>query len=324
MKAKVGILSIIILVRFIEITAQTCCSGGVPLTGNLGMPSAISGTWQISPSYDLNYLNTLKTGSMVEEDASRKRITQSLMLEAAYSISDHISVSTLFTYVFQSRIIDQFGTQNRDFLSGVGDAVMLLTFRTGGRENQKWELLLGAGPKIPLGRTNMTNSDGIAFSADLQPGSGAWDAIVWGLLSRQGAFRPSSNLSLRLIYRNTGVNDDFLGFSSYRFGNELQVITGISDQVLLGRGIFNPSMLIRFRTTGPDLLGGNDLPNTGGYWVYLIPGIVYQSSPGFHARLAVEIPLYSYLQGIQLTTDFRLTAGLYFRIKSKKYSYITN
>jgi hypothetical protein len=322
MLLKVQILTLLVLLPFIELPSQTCCSGGVPLTGNLGMPSSLRGTWQLSPSYDLNYMNTLKSGDQSLNDANRKRVTQSLIFETGYSLTDFFQISALFTYVFQSRETDVSGAKNKDFIHGIGDAVLLFTYRAGGGINQKWELLLGMGPKLPLGSTDMTRPDGISYSADLQPGSGAWDAIFWGLLSRTGILRPTSNISLRMIYRYTGINDDYLGFSSYRFGNEFQIITGISDQVNIGTEIFNPSLLLRYRNTRADFQGELELSNTGGNWLYLGPGLVYQTSPDFHARLAAEIPLYSNLQGTQLTTDFRITAGFYFRINSRKVSSI--
>ncbi len=292
------------------------------MTGNLGMPSSSKGTWQISPSYDLNYLNTLKIGNQIVDDASRQRLTQSILLETGYSITDHLHLSTMFTYVFQSRIIEGESGTNTDFLHGLGDAILLFTYRAGGGIGQKWEMLLGAGPKIPLGRSDMKSKDGITYNADLQPGSGAWDGIFWGLVSRSGILRPSSNLSLRLIYRYTGINKDYLGFTDYGFGNEFQVIAGLSEQILIGTKIFNPSVLVRFRSAGVDSQGGRELPNTGGRWVYIVPGLVYQATPDIHARLAVEMPLYSYLQGVQLTTNFRITAGLYFKIGGTKKSGI--
>ena len=306
-----------------DIHGQTCCSGGVPLTGNLGMPSTAGGTWQFSPSYDLNYMNTLKEGSHKVNDQSRRRLTQSFLFESAYSISNRLYISGLFTYVIQTRRIEQFGTINSDFLHGVGDAVVLLSYRFAGGVDKKWELIAGAGPKIPLGRSDMANDDGNTYNADLQPGSGAWDIIAWGLFSRSGIIRPSKNLSLRMIYRETGTNDNFLEFTTYRFGKEFQVITGISEQFLAGRHIFDPSLLMRFRSAGPDLFGGNNLPNTGGKWVYIVPGLVYHPSPVIHVRLAGEIPVYAKLQGIQLTTSFRITAGIYYRLTSKKSSVIT-
>jgi hypothetical protein len=268
-------------------------------------------------------MNTLKQGRQTIRDQSRRRLTQSFLFETGYSISNRLYISGLFTYVLQTRRVDQFGSVNRDFLHGVGDAVLLLSYRFAGEREDKWELIAGLGPKIPLGRSDMANNDGITYNADLQPGSGAWDMIVWGLLSREGIIRPSTNLSLRMIYRYTGTNPDYLEFTTYNFGHEFQAIAGISEQFLLGRHILDPSLILRFRHAGPDLLGGNPLPNTGGQWVYLVPGLVYHPGPDFHVRLAGEIPVYANLQGIQLTTSFRITAGIYFRLTRSKESFET-
>ena len=314
---------VLLLLLFFQIgdsSGQTCCSGGVPLTGNLGMPSAARGTWQFSLAYDLNYLHTLKEGRISIPDLSRRRTTQSILLETGYSISDRLFISGLFTYVLQTRRIERFGYINTDLLHGIGDAVVLLSYRLGGGPNRKWELLAGAGPKIPLGRSDISSGDGIIYNADLQPGSGAWDVVAWALFSRQGIIRPSTNLSFRTIYRHTGTNENYLEFSTYSFGKEFQCIAGISEQFLAGRHIFDPSLLLRFRYAGPDLLGGNKLPNTGGEWLYLVPGLVYHPTPDLHLRLAGEIPIYANLEGIQLTTSFRLTAGIYYRLAGKKSS----
>jgi len=323
MRGTIILIFFLLPYQVLEIYGQTCCSGGVPLTGNLGMPSAARGTWQFSPSYDLNYMNTLKQGRETVQDKSRRRLTQSFLFEAGYSVSDRLYISGLFTYVLQTRRVEQFGSVNSDFLHGVGDAVVLLSYRFAGGEANKWEFITGLGPKIPLGRSDKGSAEGITYNADLQPGSGAWDMIGWGLLSRQGIIRPSTNLSLRMIYRHTGTNPNYLEFTTYKFGNEFQAIAGISEQLLVGRQIFDPSLLMRFRTAGPDFLGGNQLPNTGGKWVYIVPGLTYHPSPNLHIRLAGEIPVYADLQGIQLTTSFRITAGIYYRLSGKKKSILT-
>ena len=290
MRGSIILILFLLSYQVLDIHGQTCCSGGVPLTGNLGMPSASGGTWQFSPSYDLNYMNTLKQGRETVQDKSRRRLTQSLLFETGYSISDRLFISGLFTYVLQTRRVEQFGSVNTDFLHGVGDAVVLLSYRFAGGDANKWELITGVGPKIPLGRSDMGSADGITYNADLQPGSGAWDMIAWGLLSRQGIIRPSTNLSLRMIYRHTGTNANYLEFTTYKFGNEIQAIAGISEQLLAGRHIFDPSLLMRFRTAGPDLLGGNQLPNTGGKWVYIVPGLVYQPCKHHHGLVSKILP----------------------------------
>lgn len=39
---------------------QTCCSGGVPLSSNLGLPTGEQGTIQMALTYDLNVFRNLK------------------------------------------------------------------------------------------------------------------------------------------------------------------------------------------------------------------------------------------------------------------------
>ena len=51
-----GILSLLVSTA----NSQTCCSGGVPLSGNIGFEGANQGAFQMELSYDLNYLATLK------------------------------------------------------------------------------------------------------------------------------------------------------------------------------------------------------------------------------------------------------------------------
>ena len=51
--------------------SQTCCSGGVPLSGNIGFEGSNRGTLQMELGYDLNYISTLKEEAETLEDESR-------------------------------------------------------------------------------------------------------------------------------------------------------------------------------------------------------------------------------------------------------------
>ena len=64
--------------------AQTCCSGGVPLSSGLGMPQSAKGTWQLSLNYDINVLKTLKENGDNIDDHTRQRITQSLLFQTSH------------------------------------------------------------------------------------------------------------------------------------------------------------------------------------------------------------------------------------------------
>ena len=75
-----------------SLRSQTCCSGGVPLSSNLGLPASEAKTLQFALTYDLNVLETLKTGRQTLEDNSRSRKTHSGILEVGYGFTDKFSI----------------------------------------------------------------------------------------------------------------------------------------------------------------------------------------------------------------------------------------
>lgn len=94
--------------------AQTCCSGGVPLSSNLGLPPSDGNTIQFNLSYDLNTLSTLKAGAEELDDDSRRRQTHSVLFQMGYSLSDRFAVDVFFSWVLQTRQINQFGNTNNN------------------------------------------------------------------------------------------------------------------------------------------------------------------------------------------------------------------
>ena len=174
------------------------------------------------------------------------------------------------------------------------------------------------GTKIPFGSSTETNNQGITLNADLQPGSNAWDIIYWSSVSKNFDFRPSLSVSSRIIYRSTGTNNSYFGDSTYKFGNEFQAFIGVSDQFLLFKTIASPSMSFKYRYANQDKIGGFDLENTGGNWVFVIPNISINLNSNIIFSTKAELPIYSNVDGTQLTPTYRLTTGFLFTIIDRK------
>lgn len=298
--------------------SQTCCSGGIPLSNNLGLPNLAKGSFIVGLNYDYNHLNQLNTGSENINDDSRLRITHSVLLNFSYAFTDAFSVEGLLTWVNQRRKISQFGNENLDQTSGIGDGVVLAkyNFRNGIGLNS--DLILGLGTKIPLGSSTETNEQGIVYNADLQPGSNAWDVIYWLATNKSFDFRPSMNFSLRGAFRATGVNDSYFNTTSYEFGDELQLHLGAADQFTMGNVLGNPSLFFLYRNAGQDKIGGFDLPNTGGEWVFIVPSFGVTFGGNTTALVKANLPLYSNVEGTQLTPSYRLTAGVVVTLAPKQ------
>ena len=316
MKLKL-VFSILSILLYYNAKAQTCCSGGIPLSNSIGLAILGKGTTQIGVNYDYNNLNTLNDGSNELNDDSRLRITHSVLLNMSYAITDNFSVEGLFTWVNQRRKISQFGNENLDQTSGFGDGVLLAKYNFSNALGENSALNLGIGSKIPFGSSTEKNDQGITLNADLQPGSNAWDIIYWSAASKNFSFRPSFSIFSRFTYRSTGTNDSYFGGSTYKFGNEFQAFIGFSDQFLLFKTITSPSISFKYRNAVQDKIGGFNLNNTGGNWVSIIPGFSINIKPNIVFSTRADLPIFSNVDGTQLTPTYRLTTGVLFTLAPK-------
>ena len=316
--------ALILFLSINSLIAQTCCSGGIPLSNNIGMDTSGKGTTLIGFNYDYNNLNTLNVGREKLDDNARLRVTHSLLLNISHEISDKLSVEGLFTWVNQRREITQFGNQNLDESSGIGDAIVMAKYNFPNTFGKKSVFGLGLGAKLPLGSSTETNDQGITLNGDLQPGSNAWDVIYWSSIAKSFDFRPSFNVSSRFVYRSTGTNNSYFGDSTYKFGNEFQAFLGFSDQFKIFKTTSKPSLFFKYRNANKDKIGGFDLNNTGGNWVFVIPNFSLNISPNLVFSVKAELPLYSNVDGTQLTPTYRFTTGVLFKINPKTKENILN
>jgi hypothetical protein len=302
----------------LKVFSQACCSGGVPLSNNLGFPNEGKGVFVMGLSYDYNNLNTLNAGTQKLDDDSRLRITNSILLNVGYGFTDRWSIETLFTWVNQTRTITQFGAEDFTGTSGIGDAVFLIKYSVPDVLGKETLLNLGVGTKAPLGRFDFLTDQGIQISADLQPGSGAWDGLGWLSVSKGLGFRPSATLSISSTYRLTGENSSYLNnTSAYEIGDEIQTNLGYTDELLFFNTIFNPGLVFKYRKAFEDKINGVEISNTGGEWVFIRPELGAQLSPQMGIITRVELPLYSNVLGTQLTPTARFTIGISLSLNRK-------
>ncbi|WP_157487211.1 transporter [Gelidibacter algens] len=299
--------------------AQTCCSGGVPLSSNLGLPNEGKGIIIMGLNYDYNNLNTLNAESSKLDDNSRQRITNSILLNLGYSITDKLAVEALLSWVNQTRTITQFGNEEFTGTSGIGDAVFLVKYSLPNVLGKNTVFNFGLGTKAPFGKSDIKSEQGIQLTADLQPGSGAWDGLGWLSISKGLKIRPSATISGSLTHRLTGVNNSYLNnAATYEFGDEIQANIGYTDQVLLFNTLFNPGLIFKYRKAFEDKIDSQGIPNTGGEWVFIRPEITVKLSQNISINTRYELPIYSVVEGTQLTPTSRFTTGISFKLETKK------
>ncbi len=301
-----------------EIFPQACCSAGSPLLGSLDIASSGDGELQIGITYELNSLQDVYAGTVRLDDDLRERTVNSFILEANYGLSKRISLSALFTFVNQNRNTSTYGNiSSRLNTSGLSDGIVLVKYNIIPLTLiEQIEFTLGAGLKLPIGNATL-RSDGILIPADMQLGTGSWDGVLWGYFSKGFVPVIPINIFANVSYRLNGTNNRF-GDSfqqGYAFGNELFINLGAGYRT---DTFFDFTLMFRFRNTEPDIFDEGVLPNTGGSWLYFVPGINGKISDRLTARLSGQIPLYRDLTGTQLTTTYTASLGLFYNINLKE------
>jgi len=267
-------------------------------------------------TYDYNILNDLRTGNKSLNDNKRSRNTHTSLLESTYGINNKLSITTLFSLVRQERNINNFTNLSSSTSTfGIGDAVLLLKYNL--IDLPKVNITVGAGPKIPLGSSNVTDKNGFFLPADLQPGTGAWDAIFWSYIFKKRIIRESISFSATTLFRYTRKNNRYNETQLYQFGNEFLSVFGFSNRFILKKTMADLMLLFRLRHVGADRLDSGPFPNTGGTFLSFAPGFNYNINPSFATRLTISIPMYKFAIGTQVTTSYRLTLAFHFKINKK-------
>jgi len=287
------------------------------MSNNIGLPNADGGTLQLNINYDWNNLQTLKSGDRVLDDDTRQRETHTLMLEAGYSFNNQFSVDLFVPFVQQDRTITTFGTPDEESTRGIGDIVVLPKYTLNNT------FTVGLGLKLPTGRTDFLNRREIALPADLQPGSGAFDGILFLAYQSYSQKRPSLGYFGNAIFRKTGTNDAYFAGTSYAFGNELQLAVGISDRFVIWGKLIDPSVRIQYRKRGRDFFEGQEFPGSGGDFVFVNPGLSIPLSTALSWQANATLPIYSYVQDTQLSPSFQLNLGLSFKTNFKSKNEIS-
>ncbi|MFZ1560042.1 MAG: hypothetical protein WAT37_08960 [Saprospiraceae bacterium] len=293
-----------------------CCSGGVPIAGSMGLSTTDKGNLQFLLTYDANVMDNLYAGNKALNDQLRERVTHSGMVEINYGLTDRLTVTSMISFVRQERKINQAdGSINFTHTDGLGDGFLMLKFKLlVPAEVPKYNLAVGVGTKIPFGRTNFNDSNGLSLPADLQPGSGAWDMLLWSIYERYNAFIPNLNLSVSSTFRLTGTNDSYFETLRYRFGNEFILNFQGQYSILLNNRMGSLNLGWRYRNQKTDFLDDAIFPNSGGNFIFIVPGAGIQLSDDLQTAISGHIPIYNNVGGTQLVSSFRLSVSANYKI----------
>lgn len=300
----------LLILNSTRISGQTCCTGGVPLTGAINL-DANSGSIRFGFTYDINQLSDFIQGDRTLENTFLKRETHSVIGQLDLRITDSLSVSVLIPY---SRLTERNTLTGEAFkangLSDISIWTSYLLYNLG-----QTTLSLSAGIKLPTGATNIKGDQGIFdLPLSLQPGTGSVDFMIASAVKSAFRSRPSLIYSFSGIYKINTTGRRYAAHSEYKYSNELDLYAGLSEEMLFLNQLITPQLQLRINHFGEHQISGNPNPNTGGTWIFLGSGFAWSLSPQLSINLRGQWPLSRKVEGFQLTTTNRYLISAFFSL----------
>lgn len=161
------------------------------------------------------------------------------------------------------------------------------------------------GLKLPTGPFDETNDQGVAAERSVQPGSGTTDLLLGAYYTRRPGGSDVTWFAQALWQRPLAERDD------YAPGQRVGADVGM--RYALNRSV---SAQLQLNALWKDRdRGANAEPDdSGGRYLYLSPGASAAVGANLQVYGFVQLPLYQYVNGTQLTADWSVAAGLNWRL----------
>jgi hypothetical protein len=274
-----------------------------------------SGAARLDLRYEYINQNRLRSGrralSRAEDTADTtelRTLNRNLLATLDYTFSRNWAVSASLPVASRSHshIADPSGAatfEQWDFTKA-GDARILGVYSFDNEANPFVTYGLTFGAKLPSGGYRVRNSGGTLAERALQPGSGSTDAVLGAFYAAPGLSADASWSVQAMLQQAVQTKDGF------RPGNQYQLNLGYRQPLTESlQGLLQVNTLVKARDSGinaePDLSGSRS--------VFLSPGLSYALTHDVQVYGFLQLPLYRYVNGVQLSADYAVVIGMTLR-----------
>src|SRR2546423_4176720 len=185
----------------------------------------------------------------------------------------------------------------------IGD-LRVLGRRQGRSENVEAQRLdfYGAnfGVKLPTGSQDVRNTEGDLAERTLQPGTGTTDLLAGGYFRRMLG-------SGRSWFADVLVQQPLNSRANFKPGRRTSLDLGYRIEATDKLGVMlQLNALHRARDAGSDA----EPDDSGGRFLFFSPGVSYVLTEKLQVYGFLQLPLYQYVNGVQLSADWAIVAGV--------------
>lgn len=300
----------------------SCGTTACSMNANWDEHSPTQSGWSLDLRYSYFKADTLRSGSKkISADTSRDGEVENIgttanliTATADYNFDDKWGATLIVPYINRQHD-HHLGPYDGDTPAGrenfkanaIGDIKAIGRYRWALGEDHSAGMGVKFGLKLPSGKRNEVNSTGEKpDEVTLQAGNGSTDMIL-GLFWYET--RPGSDWSW---FAQGTLQNSINALESYRPGNQFNLDVGTRysfSHTLSGLLQFN-AQRNSSDSREAAALTEDGKPNSGVRTLYFSPGLSYALSRETQVYGIVQLPLYQYVNGEQLTPDWSMTVGL--------------
>ena len=310
--------------------SQGCCSGGSgsPIAGGTSQGVLLDRQMEIATNYQ--YIGTNKFLYKNSDTAAQFDWFYSnyIYTRLAYGVSKNLTMSIESGYFINKT---QFGLDGIDTISSSGIADLIIFPRYDvlnlTEETKRTEITIGLGYKIPLGMHNDSTvsyvnpyNGNISYTTSppiVQATTGSQDVIFYAFFYR-GYPLKKFRIFANALYVKKGWNSLGEKFGDYA-----------SIGIFVGKTIFEKlGLTAQIKAEWIDKMQSDknvdlmafynvDINSSGSKKILFVPQISY-SIKKFTVYALSEIPIYQYVNNIQVASQYQLTVGLSYRFMTNK------
>jgi hypothetical protein len=247
-------------------------------------------------------------GQIPRDHDEVKTINRNYLATLDYTFNDKWGVSATVPWVdrIHSHLDNDTGApvpEQWDF-SDLGDIRVLGRYQMRSENRERASLSyygLNFGLKLPTGKFDVVNADGETAERTLQPGTGTTDALLGAYYSQLFGLSNSSWFVQALWQAPLNSREDFR--PGQRLSINLGYSYGLHDRIGL---MIQLNALHKARDSGAQA----EPEDSGGNFLFVSPGINIVLSRNFQLYGFVQLPVYQYVNGVQLTADWAAMVGV--------------
>ena len=244
-------------------------------------------------------------GAMHRHHDEVRTLNRNTVLNLDYGVDEHWGVALTLPYVDRDHdhIHNHHGEQIPEGwnFGEVGDVRVLGRYQFDPAAFAEERYGVKFGLKLPTGDHEIVNADGDAAERTLQPGSGTTDAVVGAYYQYAAPGRSLRWFGQLLWQQALNERDD------YRPGYQLSLDggfnVGLSDTFT---ALLQANLQIKGRDSGAEA----ERTDSGARVLSLSPGLGFTLTPTTQFYGFVQLPVYEYVNGVQLTADVAYVAGV--------------